>query len=117
MEQILRLLRPLDFDDEERVDADFENMEDVGYGGSFLDSCHTVQYFRTELWKPHLTERDNYDNWVARGSKSIRQKGLEKAMEIVADQGGKALLRDEQCAAIDKIADDSVGLTSRTNQK
>ena len=116
MEQIQRLLRPLDFEDEERVDADFENMEEVGYGGSFLDSYHTVQYFRTELWKPHLTERDNYDNWVANGSKSIRQKALELAMQYVEEAGGKPLLTDEQCAAIDKIADDSVGKSVRTHQ-
>lgn len=113
MQQIQRLLRPLDFD-EERVS--FENMEEVGHGGSFLDSFHTVEYFRSELWTPDLTERGNYASWEARGSKDIRQKALERSLAIIEEVGGKALLSDEQCRAIDAIAADSLDKTVRTNQ-
>lgn len=113
MHQIQRVIRPLDFS-EDRVD--FDNMEEVGYGGSFLDSYHTVEYFRSELWTPDLTERDNYDSWVARGSKDIRQKALERSLSIIEEVGGKALLSDEQCKAIDAIADASLDKTVRTHQ-
>lgn len=113
MQQIQRLLRPLDFD-EERVD--FDNMEEVGHGGSFLDSYHTVQYFRSELWTPDLTERDNFANWKARGGKDIRQKALERSLSIIEEVGGKALLSDEQCKAIDEIAANSLEKAVRTHQ-
>ena len=113
MAQILRLIRPLDFSE---ARLNFNNMEKIGHGGSFLSSEHTVKFFRKELWKPELTERDNYDKWVSRGSKDIRQKSLEKALAIIDEVGGKALLSDEQCKAIDNIANASIDSAVRTNQ-
>lgn len=104
MRQILRVMRPLDFD-EERVCL--ENIEEVGHGGSFLDSYHTAEFFRDELWTADLVERENYDKWKQDGAKDIRQKCLERAMEILQKSSNQPLLPPDICAQIDKIAENS----------
>ncbi len=108
-QQILRVMRPLDFSPE-KVARDV--MDKVGHGGSFLTQMHTVQHFRNEILSPDLFQRANYENWQANGSKDIRQKGLERAMEMMAKLD-KPLLSQEQCDAIDAVVDSARDHTSR----
>ncbi|MFI3312761.1 MAG: trimethylamine methyltransferase family protein [Eubacteriales bacterium] len=112
-QQILRVLRPFDFS-EERMALD--NLAQVGHEGSFMTSMHTFAHWRSELLTPDLVERDNYTNWAAKGSKDIRQKSLERALEIMEKAGEEPLLTKEQCDAIDAVVESSLTKTSRVNQ-
>lgn len=104
MQQLLRFVHPLDFS-KERID--FENIKEVGHGGDYLGSEHTVEYFREETWKPKLTERNTWGSWTENGSKDIRQKGLEMALKILEEKGLEPLLPPDVCKAIEKIAFES----------
>lgn len=104
MQQLLRFVRPFDFS-KERID--FENIEEVGPGGDYLGSDHTVEFFRTETWQPKLSERSTWANWTENGSKDIRQKGLEKALKILEEKGLEPLLSPDICKAMEKIAFES----------
>jgi len=45
-------------------------MDEIGPGGHFLDHDHTYVRFKTEIWRPTLTDRLNWENWEAAGRPS-----------------------------------------------
>ena len=46
----------------------------VGPGGHFLDTEHTVENFRQNIWQPEFMERDSHEAWKAAGSKDLHEK-------------------------------------------
>jgi len=56
----------------------------TGPGGQFLDSDHTYNYFKKELFHPSISNRASYDRWSNSGSRSIREVAAEKAREILS---------------------------------
>ncbi len=48
-----------------------EVIEKVGPGGHFLSEQHTMDNFRSEMHFTRLFNRNNYDNWLATGSKDF----------------------------------------------
>jgi len=54
----------------------------VGPGGHFLGEKHTLDFFKQEHWRPSLFNRENLPNWIKKGSKTLDQKLVEKALEI-----------------------------------
>ncbi|TEU08160.1 MAG: trimethylamine methyltransferase [Anaerolineales bacterium] len=59
-------------------------IDQVGPDGQYLDSDHTRMHFR-ERWYPTLINRDNYDNWLAKGGKTLGQRAAERVEEILAE--------------------------------
>jgi trimethylamine--corrinoid protein Co-methyltransferase len=59
-------------------------VDQIGPDGQFLDSDHTLRHFR-DRWYPSLLERDNYDRWQKKGSKSLAQRAAERVNEILAE--------------------------------
>lgn len=55
----------------------------VGPGGNFLMEDHTVKNFRKELWRPKQVNRENPDNWEAKGAKRYSEVVREKALNIL----------------------------------
>ena len=45
-------------------------IKEVGPGGMFLDTEHTVLNFRKEIWEPQLFNRQTFENWLKDGSKT-----------------------------------------------
>jgi trimethylamine--corrinoid protein Co-methyltransferase len=56
---------------------------DVGPAGDFLSHDHTLKYLRRTMWSPYVTDRDNYDSWVAGGAKDYATRAREYARELV----------------------------------
>jgi trimethylamine--corrinoid protein Co-methyltransferase len=56
----------------------------TGPGGQFLDSEHTMSFFRQELFDPAVSSRASYERWADAGRKSARDRASEKAREILA---------------------------------
>jgi trimethylamine---corrinoid protein Co-methyltransferase len=54
----------------------------TGPDGHFLDKKHTVSHFR-EQWHPLLFERDNYEGWTRKGSKTLATRAAERVTEIL----------------------------------
>lgn len=46
----------------------FEAHEEVGHGGHFLGSMHTMERFRDCFYRPFLSSSDNYDRWMRGGA-------------------------------------------------
>ena len=68
-------------------------IDKVGPDGQYLDSKHTLDHFR-ERWYPRVFERDNYDNWLAKGGKSVAERAAERVEEILAEHQPELLPED-----------------------
>ncbi len=68
-------------------------IDKIGPDGQFLDSDHTMCHFR-ERWYPEIIERDNYDNWLAKGGKSLAERAAERVEEILAEHKPEPLPKD-----------------------
>lgn len=55
-----------------------------GPGGTFIDTEHTVEHFRRELWVPGLLDRQYYQAWMDSGAKSMEERCRERKEEILA---------------------------------
>jgi trimethylamine--corrinoid protein Co-methyltransferase len=55
----------------------------VGPGGHFLAEKHTLDYCMQEHWRPAILNRKSLPNWLKNGKKTVNEKLVEKALEIL----------------------------------
>ncbi len=91
IDMVKRILRGIPVNDDTMA---LRVMEDVGPGGHFLEHDHTYERFKTEIWRPKLIDRQNYEGWVASGSKTYGQRVHERVIEILETETEPLL--DEQ---------------------
>lgn len=60
-------------------------IEDVGPGGTFIDTFHTARHFRKELWVPSLLDREYYSTWKDNGAKGMEERCRVRKEEILAN--------------------------------
>ncbi len=68
-------------------------IDELGPDGQFLDSEHTLAHYR-ERWYPTLIDRNNYDNWLAKGGKTLEQRAAERVEAILAEHKPEPLPKD-----------------------
>ncbi|MEJ2735413.1 MAG: trimethylamine methyltransferase family protein [Anaerolineae bacterium] len=68
-------------------------IDQVGPDGQYLDQAHTLAHYR-ERWYPTLFDRDNHDNWLAKGGKSLEQRAAERVNKILAGHQPEPLPQD-----------------------
>ena len=73
-------MRQIDIDDE---GFGFELVNELGPGGTFIDTMHTAKHFRKELWFPKLLDREYYQTWVDKGQKSCEERCRKMKCEIL----------------------------------
>ena len=59
----------------------------VGPGGDFRDRDHTRK-LAAAFWTPTLMDRQNYEDWVAQGQATMRDRVIAKARDIIANFEG-----------------------------
>ena len=70
-----------------RVDEDtlaFDLIKEVGPGGHFVSTRHTRKYMRTEHYQPTLSERENLEEWQAKGKRDTSARAKERVEEILS---------------------------------
>ncbi|HIQ05403.1 MAG TPA: trimethylamine methyltransferase, partial [Anaerolineae bacterium] len=68
-------------------------VREAGPDGHYVETEHTLRHFR-ERWYPRLFERDNYDGWVDKGSKSLAERAAQRVEEILATHQPERLPQD-----------------------
>jgi trimethylamine--corrinoid protein Co-methyltransferase len=58
-------------------------MKDVGPGGHYLEHDHTYDRFRTEIWRPKLMDRQNWEDWQLAGGKRYGERVHEQVIDIL----------------------------------
>ncbi len=99
MGALKRIARGFSVDENEMA---LDVIKDVGHGGSFLSSKHTLKNFRDEIWVPQLMERRSWAQWEKDGKKEIEQRAREQVTEILASHH-PYISAPEVEAKIDKI--------------
>jgi trimethylamine--corrinoid protein Co-methyltransferase len=77
---VKRYMKGFEIDDEHLA---MDVIRKVGPGGHFLSEKHTLDHFMEEHWRPTLFNRENLPNWIKKGKKTVDQKLIEKALEIL----------------------------------
>jgi len=83
IDMVKRILRGIPVTDDSRA---LHVMDEVGPGGHYLDHDHTFAHFKTDIWRPKLIDRNNWENWEAAGSKSYRERVHDRVIEILEEE-------------------------------
>lgn len=67
--------------DDDRIGLEY--IDEVGPGGNFLSSEHTMEYFKDEFYFPDLIERRVYEQWENDGALTMEQRADRKVLEIL----------------------------------
>ena len=71
LQQMAQVLQPLVVDDET---LGIEAIAEVGPGGHFFGSPHTIARFETAFYQPMLSDWRNFEAWVEDGSRTATQR-------------------------------------------
>ena len=79
----------------------FDAQQEVGHGGHFLGSMHTMERFRTCFYRPFLNSSENYERWMRGGAQDtatragvIWRKRLEEYEQPALDDAVRAELEE-----------------------
>jgi trimethylamine--corrinoid protein Co-methyltransferase len=70
-------------------------VERTGIGGNFLQDPHTLKFFKDEVWTPGVIDRQNHDNWVSSGSKTMGERCNEKVRNILDTHQPEPVLEEK----------------------
>ncbi len=101
IDMVKRIMRGIPVNDETKA---LKVMDEVGPGGHYLDHDHTYDRFKTEIWKPDLIDRQNWENWNASDSKTFRQRTHERVIEIL-DKEEEPLLDEKMYKELRRVCE------------
>lgn len=82
----------------------YELIEQVGIGGNFLGEEHTVEHMRDSYWMSDIFNRDDWSNWVAKGSRDIYDAAHEYVEKVTQGYREMEPVRSpEVCEELDHI--------------
>jgi trimethylamine--corrinoid protein Co-methyltransferase len=84
-------MREVNFSDEA---LGLDVVEEVGPGGSFIATDHTIEHFRQELWVPQLADRQYYQAWLDSGAKSMEDRCEGRARAILEEHEPEPISED-----------------------
>ena len=65
LQMFAELFKPLEVND---ASLGLEAIQDVGHGGHFFGTQHTLERFETAFYSPLLSDWSNFENWSERGA-------------------------------------------------
>ncbi|MEM7208033.1 MAG: trimethylamine methyltransferase family protein [Pseudomonadota bacterium] len=74
-------------------------IRDVGPAGHYFGTAHTMERFESAFYAPMISNWDNYENWIERGSVTSEQR---------ANQIWKQVLNDYEQPPIDPAVDEAL---------
>jgi len=86
--------------DDEHLALDL--IKEVSFGGSFLESAHTLEHFKEEIRYSGLLSRTNRAQWEKNGSLSMEERAVEAVNEIL-DKVPDIYLSGSQIARLDAV--------------
>ena len=80
----------------------FNLIKEVAFGGSFLESAHTLEHFQEEIRYSKLFTRTNRSQWEKDGSMSLEEKA-EKIVNDIIKKEPDIYLSGSQILKLEKI--------------
>jgi trimethylamine--corrinoid protein Co-methyltransferase len=95
-----KVLEGIPVDDEHLA---LEAIDQVGPGGSFITSPHTMTYMRQEYFSGNgVTERESREKWTEKGSQDARTRARGIAKKILAEEEKSCITKDVEKAIREK---------------
>jgi trimethylamine--corrinoid protein Co-methyltransferase len=79
---LYKLAQGPDFSD---LDEAMAAVREVGPGGHYLGTGHTLQHFQSAFFMPQLLDNSNFEQWQAEGGADTNTRALRKARELLAE--------------------------------
>ena len=70
--------------DDSMTSLGLDIIREVGHSGNFLETEHTLEWFRKEFYFPGIIDRRPADAWLADGAKDMLQRARERVDELLA---------------------------------
>jgi trimethylamine---corrinoid protein Co-methyltransferase len=84
-------LREVEFSDEA---LGLDLIGEIGPGGSFIDTMHTVERFRKELWFPSILDRQYFSAWLDNGAQNMENNCAGKKQELLSGSAFEPLSKE-----------------------
>jgi trimethylamine--corrinoid protein Co-methyltransferase len=75
-----RLIRGVEYSE---VDLALDLIGEIGPGGNYMESTHTIEHMRSSSFFPDVATRDMRETWTAAGRKDAAARALHRAQEIL----------------------------------
>ena len=98
-----RFARGFEVDEEHLA---FDLIKELGPGGLFTGTAHTVRHYRKEHWQPDLFSREMYNSWIAGDHKIDTERAMD-VFERVMHSQEKLYIRPETESALLRVIDDA----------
>jgi trimethylamine---corrinoid protein Co-methyltransferase len=82
------LLQPLVVDE---ASLGFDAIAEVGPGGHFFGSAHTLERYETAFYRPMLSDWRNFETWQADGARTATQRANGIWKQLLAEAVPPAL--------------------------
>ena len=82
LQHMSRLFRSIEINDAE---IGLETMHQIGPGGHFFGSEHTLERYKNAFYEPYLSDWQNSENWQNSGSKDATMRATEIWQQILRD--------------------------------
>jgi len=89
-----------------RESASLDEIKETGPGGMFAANPATLERMHTATFMPELADRKLREQWAQEGSSTIRQRAMDKALDILSNPNAAAL--DEEIDARIRAAFDGL---------
>jgi len=82
LQMMAEFLSPLEVNEDT---LGFEAMRDVGHGGHFFGTKHTLDRYETAFYAPIISDWSNYESWEEAGAHTATERANTLYREILAD--------------------------------
>ncbi|NCF25941.1 MAG: methyltransferase [Gammaproteobacteria bacterium] len=82
LQMMAEFLTPMEVNEET---LGFEAMREVGHGGHFFGSQHTLDRYETAFYAPILSDWRNYEAWEEAGAHTVTERANKLYREILTD--------------------------------
>lgn len=76
------------------------------FGGHYLDSEHTLKYFREELYFSKLVDRRSWERWYNDGAKDIVKRARERLNDILKKEKQVQGIPEDRISAVDSFVEE-----------
>ncbi|MBT7645625.1 MAG: methyltransferase, partial [Rhodospirillaceae bacterium] len=82
VQTLMKTLEPVDFSEPE---LGIEAMRDVGPGGHFFGTQHTLERYETAFYEPVLSDWRNFETWEQDGAQDATQRAHKVYKQLLAE--------------------------------
>ena len=88
MQMMMSVMTPIQFD---HASLALETIDQVGPGGHFFDTRHTLERYEHAFYQPLVSDWSNHESWIEKGSMTTDQRANKLWKKLLQDYAPPAL--------------------------